>query len=421
MNISNINFIFELKLLENSVQLLAPYPFFMQFQTLQEAHFLFHFFAISFFYYEISDRGEKLLLNIFSNHFLFSFALINFCAKNIDLTVAFRKSDIYKLNLTILSVLPFRIFHSPKSTLSSNKPQIYFNGTVQLNISISSDYFLYQNILPLPNGDLVRGSGGNLIEIWDLQNGIIKRNLTSVYTGPFVFGLLSNGDLVAGYYFSETLLVWDLKITNGESLKRIMQTNDIFRCITVLKNDDLAIGQRGNGYDIIIRDSQNGLIKKKLVGHTWYVYQIIELPNGNLVSCSSDFTVKVWNISNGAVIKSITHETFVYSIAFLSNGYLVSGLHNGRINIWNLETNQLIRNLIGHTSHICNNNCLHVLANGDLLSGSWDKTIKVWNPSDGTVKFTSPLHKSKVIKLAVLPSGNFISLSRISIGQFLKY
>ncbi|RNA03049.1 serine threonine kinase, partial [Brachionus plicatilis] len=293
------------------------------------------------------------------------------------------------------------------STLSRNKPQIHFNGTVKLNIPIG----WYRRILPLPNGDLVRGSRGNLIEIWDLQKGIIKRNLISSYSRPFVFGLLSNGDLVAGYIYSKTLLVWDLKITNGEPLKRIIQTNDSFWCMTVLKNDDLAIGQKGNGNDIIIRDSQNGLIKKKLVGHLSTVYQIIELPNGNLVSCSDDKTVKVWNISNGAVIKSITHETDVHSIAFLPNGYLVSGLYGGTINIWNLETNQLIRNLIGHRNIICSNNCLHVLANGDLLSGSWDKTIKVWNPSDGTLKFISPLQKDYVYQLAVLPSGNFISSS----------
>ncbi|RNA16165.1 serine threonine kinase [Brachionus plicatilis] len=310
------------------------------------------------------------------------------------------------LYLTILSIIStIQLFQ--RFTLSPNKPQIYFNGTVQLNIPISGVF--YQRILPLPNGDLVRGSGWN-IEIWDLQKGIIKRNLTSVYSYPWDFGLLSNGDLVAGYWKSETLLVWDLK-TYGEPLKRIIQTNGTFYCMTVLKNDDLAIDQWGNGYEIIIRDSQNGLIKNKLVGHTWTVNQIIELPNGNLVSCSDDKTVKVWNISNGAVIKSITHETYVRSIAFLPNGYLVSGLWDGIINIWNLETNQLIRNLMGHSDVICKNNCLHVLANGDLLSGSLDGTIKIWNPYDGTLKFTSPLHKDAVMELAVLPSGNFISSS----------
>ena len=29
-----------------------------------------------------------------------------------------------------------------------------------------------------------------------------------------------------------------------------------------------------------------------------------------------------------------------------------------------------------------------MLDNGDLVSGSWDKTIKIWNVEDGTVKRT---------------------------------
>ncbi|RNA35750.1 WD-40 repeat-containing [Brachionus plicatilis] len=281
-----------------------------------------------------------------------------------------------------------------ESTSSPNIPSINFNGTVKLNIPISG---YYQRILPLPNGDLVRGSRRNLIEIWDLQKGIIKRNLTSVYSWPWVFGLLSN--------------VWDLKITNGDPLKRIIQTNDSFVCLTVLKNDDLAIVQYRNSYDIIIRDSQNGLIKNKLVGHLSTVYQIIELSNGNLVSYSNDKTIKIWNISNSSVIKSITHVMSVRSIAFLPNGNLVSGLADGTINIWNLETNQLIKNLIGHKDGVCVYTCLHVLANGNILSGSWDKSIKVWNPNNGTAKFTSSFHKSSAYQLAVLPSGNIISSS----------
>ena len=276
---------------------------------------------------------------------------------------------------------------------------------------MSISYSRYERILPLPNGDVVRGSSGNLVEIWDVKQGVIKKNLTSVFWLPNIFGLLSNGDLVAGYSYNKTFLIWDLKISNGEQLKKIIQTNESFQCLTVLKNDDLAIGQNGNNFDIVIRNSQNGNIIRKLVGHKNIVYQIIELENGNLVSCSHDLTVKIWNITDGSVLKSISHTRSVYSIAFLKNGYLASGLMDGTINIWNLETNHLIRNLNGHSTAICRDNCLQVLDNGDLLSGSYDRSLKVWNPYDGTVKFTSKLHKSHVYLLFVLPSGNILSSS----------
>ena len=110
--------------------------------------------------------------------------------------------------------------------------------------------------------------------------------------------------------------------------------------MTVLKNDDLANVQSGPSYDIVIRDSQNGTLKRRLVGHTSNVYQIMILPNENLISCSYDKTVKIWNTSNSAPIKSILHSNAVYSITLLKNGYLASGLFDVKIEIRNLETGE---------------------------------------------------------------------------------
>ncbi|CAF0837645.1 unnamed protein product [Brachionus calyciflorus] len=140
--------------------------------------------------------------------------------------------------------------------MSSNLPLVYFNGIVKFNFSIFGTG--YQRILPLPNGYLVRGSYGNKIEIWDIERRIIKRNLPSSYSYPYILGLLSNGDLVAGYKTNSVIQIWYLKVANSESVKRTFHTYEICRCLTVLKNDDLAIGQSGNGFDIIIRSSQKG-------------------------------------------------------------------------------------------------------------------------------------------------------------------
>lgn len=283
-----------------------------------------------------------------------------------------------------------------------------FNGTIKLNITISS----YQKILPLPNGDLVRGSFGNIIEIWDMQKGVVKRNLSSTFSRPSSLELLSNGDLVASYWSEKTLLIFDLNLANGEALKNTIQTNDSFLCLTVLKNDDLAIGENGNNYDIVIRNYRNGIVKTRLSGHKLSVFQIVELPDGNLVSCSSDKTIKVWNLTTGTILKSISHSDFVYSIGLSKNGYLISGLYkSGLIYVWDLETNSLIRKLIGHSDSICSNRCLQFLSNGHLLSASFDKTLKVWNPNEDTVIYTSSPHKSRVYQLAVLPNGSIISSS----------
>ena len=135
--------------------------------------------------------------------------------------------------------------------------------------------------------------------------------------------------------------------------------------------------------DIIIRNSQTGSIKQILVGNSFTIHKIIELDNGNLVSCSADGNVIVWNLlTTPNLVRKITHPSNVESMVILKNGNLASGLIDNRIEIRNFQTGALIKTLNGHTSGICWINCLHELDNGDLLSASFDKTLKVWNPND---------------------------------------
>jgi WD40 repeat protein len=66
----------------------------------------------------------------------------------------------------------------------------------------------------------------------------------------------------------------------------------------------------------------------------------------------------------------------------------------------------LLRTLNGHTDWV---RALTVLQNGDLASGSDDKTIKIWNPIDGTLKRTLTGHTNSVLALTVLQNGDLAS------------
>jgi WD40 repeat protein len=53
---------------------------------------------------------------------------------------------------------------------------------------------------------------------------------------------------------------------------------------------------------------------------------------------------------------------------------------------------------------------LAVLPNGDLVSGSWDQTIKIWNTNDGSVKQTLTGHTGW-IRLNVNSAINYFEMS----------
>jgi WD40 repeat protein len=71
----------------------------------------------------------------------------------------------------------------------------------------------------------------------------------------------------------------------------------------------------------------------------------------------------------------IGHNDSVCSLAVLQNGDLASGSWDNTIKIWDTNTGSLKRTLVGHTGYVWS---LAVLQNGDLASGSWDNTIKIW-------------------------------------------
>ena len=74
---------------------------------------------------------------------------------------------------------------------------------------------------------------------------------------------------------------------------------------------------------------------KTLTGHTNVVQALTVLQNGNLVSGSSDNTIKIWNPTTGALIQTLTgHTDWIWALTVLQNGNLVSGSLDNTIKIW---------------------------------------------------------------------------------------
>jgi WD40 repeat protein len=80
------------------------------------------------------------------------------------------------------------------------------------------------------------------------------------------------------------------------------------------------------------------------------IYSLVLLPNGYLASSSGDLTIKLWDMENGFVVKTLQgHKGVVYSLHTLPNGYLISICDYGEIKIWNEGI--LIRNLVEPSLH----------------------------------------------------------------------
>jgi len=69
----------------------------------------------------------------------------------------------------------------------------------------------------------------------------------------------------------------------------------------------------------------------------------------------------------------------------LPSGDLASGAYDTTIKIWDSLTGSLKRTLTGHTDGV---HALAMLKNGDLASCSDDKKLKIWDYNTGVLKMT---------------------------------
>ena len=93
------------------------------------------------------------------------------------------------------------------------------------------------------------------------------------------------------------------------------------------------------------------------------------------MSGSSDKTIKIWNIEDGSVKRTlIGHISEVFSLRVLVNGDLFS-IGNG-LKIWDVETGIVKKEFKAKSINM--NFSLQELKNGDIVSATCDE-ITVWS------------------------------------------
>ncbi len=146
---------------------------------------------------------------------------------------------------------------------------------------------------------------------------------------------------------------------------------------------------------------------KELKGHNGDINAIAFSSNGRvLASGSNDNTVKLWDIQTAKEIKTLHASTEdILTVAFNAN-FLATAGSDQIIKLWDLKTTANPRSLKGHEGII------HSIAfspNGErLISGSWDKTIRLWD-----INAATELHqfkgKDSIYSVAFHPNGQLIA------------
>lgn len=177
----------------------------------------------------------------------------------------------------------------------------------------------------LPNGCLASGSVCGLVKIWNVETGVCQGTFDSD-AAVYRLALMPSGILIICALEGRVFLYDPLKLELLRTLYK--QTNDV----VVLPDSKFAM-TLVDDHHIYIADDAKGTTPSKLFGHTDEVNAMVVLPDGELVSCSDDATIRVWG-GHECRLTLTGHDKDVNALCVLSDGRLASASDDHTVRVW---------------------------------------------------------------------------------------
>jgi WD40 repeat protein len=192
---------------------------------------------------------------------------------------------------------------------------------------------------------LVSSGSDGTIRMWDLAND--NRCLWSQDDAGLSFSqhgefIVTGGGVSVGVNHLPVCLK---RISDGETSRTLTPLlTSYVRSIAFSPNGrTVAIGgwtvEYVGSIELWNLDSDEDDVCISLEGHTSSIWEVVFSPDGKfLASASSDYTIKLWDVSNNSCIRTLSgHTDNVFSISFSPDGhFLASGSEDETIRFWSV-------------------------------------------------------------------------------------
>ncbi|KAI0090929.1 WD40-repeat-containing domain protein [Irpex rosettiformis] len=234
---------------------------------------------------------------------------------------------------------------------------------------------------------LVSGSDDGSIRVWDIESGELTYMPATKHDSPVSsLVLTSDGKRVISGGRDSSVKLWNLDDHSEETLG---QHEAPVLSIAISRDDAMIATGSEDGAVKIWHLGQKTDESLACPNHILSVLSVAFRPGVDsnwLASSSLDGSLRMWNVADGQS-KDFTlaeDESWVQTVAFnLDGSCLICGSDNGQIRIRGVDDGAVLRILSGHSGAI---HSLHVSSiTGQLLSGSQDRTLRVWDITTGAM------------------------------------
>ena len=272
-----------------------------------------------------------------------------------------------------------------------------------------------QRVTEYPEKAETSGAEVYSIWVWDLGSGDVVQQLEGHQGWINDLDISPDGRLVLSTDAGGTAILWDLD--SGDEVSRFENSGSV---IIFHPDGQTALGSTLDD-SLALWDLASGEVMRRFEGHTLHVNDLLLSPDGETVySTSGDSTVRAWRFATGEMIA--TYQPFAEeatnalaispdgSRLLVGNDYFSAYsmgyqrfITGARIAVLDTGTGETLMDLEGHTGGV---KSIDLSPDGRYaLSGSDDRTLRLWDLSTGEQLALLTGHTYDVTGVAFSPDG----------------
>ena len=236
---------------------------------------------------------------------------------------------------------------------------------------------------------------------------VSSSSLTTLAVSP------SSSWLAVGSAHTSSLLVWEWQ---SESYILRQQGHSGLVSSLAYTPDSAYIATGGDDGRVKVWNASSGYCFKTFAHHTAPVTAVLFSPAGNVVlSCAGDGAVHCYDLVRYRLFRTLTAPVACQFAAMCMDDkgelVMVAAAEPFVVYVFALQTGRLLDVLSGHEAPIAEVTFSNALSL--LLTASWDRTVRVWDPFAGRGCVETLQHDSEVVSLAVRNDGLVVATATL--------